>query len=1439
MDSNDDSFPERLVSVFVMPESARLPYTDLGFRCRQGLSARDCLTWTTILIVLHMFLSLAPYAEAAPPSLQRGADSTEDPLSLYLSGNPHAAIQLWRRSLTQVIEDEQILEVLWRARSLVEYCTIANDTECVLSINKAIFEHLNEHLSPHELPEENRELLLLHLGHIVSLAALAAHDTDWMRGVLEEGFIGGHENLIAAPILYIKRTFTAADMLLRLERFTEANFALDKGLTALASLQSARSAPYDYPVLLAQAIALLTNFGRINDAHGFISTSSHFVRAALPQSSIEYARFLLIESIIAFQTRYLDIAHASAVEALDRFGALDLPARNFAGERMDLSLIIAAICALKQNDSECVRDHLESAHVEKQYFDQSEGDEPPTYIETYLAVHEVLIRSTAGWVLSESDSWFVAAKRVVSAPADSGLDPQMQAAKLVAYAILRHAENETDFVSLARDGLSALFASEKWTRPEQVGSLLFPDFATRLVAARAAALLTMERVPDNEEISLVLQAIEFYTRTARFKDSDALAELAQATTPMDRATRHALSRTRSREADHRYRLLRQQIAEIFAEGTTETARPDLDFDVHHGLVGIARQRILLEQVTADVPQAKAIQYFPSAQDVLSAVDQGEVFLFVADSIGPTVISVCITPRGMSAVNYHIDKPQLVMDLRILRAAVTADHAPSVVLDIQFPVAAARRVYDALLGYRMSGPHRCIEPGDTVYFAQPDSLVGVPLEATLADEPTRDESGWLLGTAPWAFRENHFVYVQSARAFVAQRALQAHRVAGGTSVLTVGDPQLGGKTTEGEERLAALQRRAGFSGTPGRLESLAALPNTADEARFVFDVMKQRGRLLIGEAATERQFRSDFLGQYRYLHLATHGLIREEIAGLTEAALVFTPGSSHRLDDDGLLTASEIADLTLNAEVAVLSACNTAEFSHDFLSETQGLTTAFAIAGVPSTIVSLWPVETFSSEKLVTAFFEEVTDRETTSAIALSNARTRFLESAERIFQHPRFWASFVAFGNSLKPNATDYDESSQVRIFDGLGEARSVVPIPNSSDIAVFWGPYKEGGPVTSVSRLDDRLGSVWQHDQRPVGRSRMFRHGDGTLVSLGFEFRDNLPTPVVLTLDEETGHKIALRRLDHSGMPGHIVGSDILAPEQFLVMTGHALDPYGTHSPESAVTYVLHVFDTDLNQVSRKLLRYSSQSGMPLSSGVAVSGSLWAVFLSEPEDYTPHPMHIGPFGTIESCARPRDSKVFWLSSDDHLAYAQAEVPGIAIRSVIVTDDGEFVFLGSERVRCTFEERLVIGTLKPGTSEWQRVYTDASPFGSLPSHILEDASGDFVVASAITRNLDGNFLPSDDGFSLFDSDGLLSSRAKAPVEGRVLWVSREGVLLGERLLSAGVDVYIDGLSITADKVLLAGSIGSIPYVMKIPQLKNLVELNPARVEVGGNAGVSE
>jgi CHAT domain-containing protein len=172
-------------------------------------------------------------------------------------------------------------------------------------------------------------------------------------------------------------------------------------------------------------------------------------------------------------------------------------------------------------------------------------------------------------------------------------------------------------------------------------------------------------------------------------------------------------------------------------------------------------------------------------------------------------------------------------------------------------------------------------------------------------------------------------------------------------------------------------------------------------------------LLLGTAATEANLRAHDLAQYRILYFATHGLLPSELHCQAEPALALSPPASPAASkaSDGLLEASEVAALHLNADLVVLSACNTASGGGKFGGEAlSGLAEAFFYAGARRLLASHWQVPSAATVQLMTGLFDGLGTREGRGyALLLREAQLRLI--AQPGTGHPFFWAAFSLIGD--------------------------------------------------------------------------------------------------------------------------------------------------------------------------------------------------------------------------------------------------------------------------------------------------------------------------------------------------------------------------------------------------------------------------------------------
>lgn len=210
--------------------------------------------------------------------------------------------------------------------------------------------------------------------------------------------------------------------------------------------------------------------------------------------------------------------------------------------------------------------------------------------------------------------------------------------------------------------------------------------------------------------------------------------------------------------------------------------------------------------------------------------------------------------------------------------------------------------------------------------------------------------------------------------------------------------------------------AGGYADPDFLRMQPPLPETADELCAVADDLKvDRAAVRLGRQATEIDIKhmseAGTLKRYRVLHFATHGAMVGEVAVASEPGLILTPPAKATAIDDGYLSASEIAALRLDADLVILSACNTAAAGADDAQTLSGLARSFFYAGARALLVSHWAVNSVATVKLITGALA-ITAREkgTDHAEALRRSMLALIDSGAEADAHPANWAPFAVVG---------------------------------------------------------------------------------------------------------------------------------------------------------------------------------------------------------------------------------------------------------------------------------------------------------------------------------------------------------------------------------------------------------------------------------------------
>jgi CHAT domain-containing protein len=292
--------------------------------------------------------------------------------------------------------------------------------------------------------------------------------------------------------------------------------------------------------------------------------------------------------------------------------------------------------------------------------------------------------------------------------------------------------------------------------------------------------------------------------------------------------------------------------------------------------------------------------------------------------------------------------------------------------------------------------------------------------------TKDPSGKSLKDIDWLVRSYAITVLPSVYSLKTLRAQSAMSVAE-KPIIAFADPIFSKQAhTKAKKQIAMRGITSFYSGTQIDIAALAErlpqLPGTRAEVQAIGNSLGARsGDIKLGLAATETAVKTAKLDQYRIVYFATHGLVSGDVEQFSKAraepALALTIPDNPTELDDGLLQASEIAQLKLNADWVVLSACNTAAEEKPGAEALSGLARAFFYAGARSLVVSHWSVNDQATAQIMIAMFQ-ATDRDPklSHAEALQQSMLSFIDDAKSDnHAHPRLWAPFVVVGEPAKP----------------------------------------------------------------------------------------------------------------------------------------------------------------------------------------------------------------------------------------------------------------------------------------------------------------------------------------------------------------------------------------------------------------------------------------
>ena len=477
---------------------------------------------------------------------------------------------------------------------------------------------------------------------------------------------------------------------------------------------------------------------------------------------------------------------------------------------------------------------------------------------------------------------------------------------------------------------------------------------------------------------------------------------------------------------------------LIAAVSRETRQRDVTAEqrIRDRIASIAKERADLQQVFArDFPDYAALSNplpltVKDIQGQLSS-DEALVAFALAGNKESYVFSITrdhadwhAIRLGDEVLTQKVAEFRKGLDVDELNRAIRASTKPDL-----FDLSLAHELYTALLGpietMMKDKKHIMIVPSG--------ALTALPFHLLVTQKPAAAKPDDLAGyrDASWLLKRHAVTVLPSVASLKSLRA-HPHSAQSKKPMIGFADPIF--------DPVAAAPRRAAGRVRPKKsttrsfsdfwkgaevdreriAESLLRLPETVDELKSVAKALGASAKELhFGNQATETRVKKMKLDDYRIVYFATHGLVAGDIKGVAEPSLALTIPKRPTSLDDGLLTASEVAELKLNADWVVLSACNTIAGDKPGAEALSGLARAFFYAGTRALLVSHWAADSAAATRLTTATFDKI---KANPKVGRSEALRQTMldminDDTDPRNAYPAYWAPFVVVGEGGSPSA--------------------------------------------------------------------------------------------------------------------------------------------------------------------------------------------------------------------------------------------------------------------------------------------------------------------------------------------------------------------------------------------------------------------------------------
>lgn len=1321
----------------------------------------------------------------------------EESISFYKNGYLTAAQNALKKQLTIVKNDQQRLEIL---DLLLEECLSSYNFTCLQETQSEAWPILNKLGDDQRIKIYKMWYSALGLSYVpkkdlkqIDVPPEILKKISWMNNV--DSFHYGRFQIYEGRLLN------------HLGRYTESYEAVERAKIALFNIPAGNR--FYIATYLVDLIQGFVDCGNTLNAFKWLVTSENFIRSTLPINGPDYTRFLILRAGISSNFAPINSLlsiYEEAYNSASKIDYSDISKEYILSELLSEYAIIAALNNDEEKTFYILKNHPLTAKSE----DILSGKENTNPIVISYAATTVVINT------------------LFKRPIDERWVKVLEKAKINNEGVKYedYAEDYTNYIRDYIDFTSAVinskvdlnvsakfFASSAKSRIENLKKTRnrYPDsFPLINIWDRILIEFGVLAGIDVRDADLIISGSEVLDRNITSFITDAKSLLAA----QSNDTQRLIAKTWLRRHQQRYDWEMSKLSNFL---NNSAAGKDIN-----------QKEILFDRINysknyeAEREQRQAIKgladkpFLPDLKRIQASMKDGEAFIKVTPVSG-RLVRYCVTNKFYTvAPSKFIDQKSFSLGIKILEENLKDSDLPADPRPQSYPLQEAYNLWSTITDDFSD----CIENKTQLIFSLPPFLRGIPLEALIYRKPLQNKN---LNNQDWVGARWVISYEDSAQSFISSRELNLLSQKAELRYLGIGNPEF----KKGSSNILTVR---GFKRGAEKIESfdlneLEPLPSTRKEIQDIASAFNQSKftskqksiddldgnvKILLGDKATEKSYRNQSISNYHIIHFATHALIREEVPGINEASLVFTPGPSSEKTNDGLLTTTEISSLDLNAGIVILSACNTANLDPQiFGNQLSGLSNAFSFSGVPTVLASLWEINDEATQKLMAAHTKEIHDNPLASIGIIHRASIKnFLSNKNNSkYSHPRYWASIVVLGNSSTPISIARKLAVNEHLLNNSkGEILSSVVDKKIIISSSIVSPDIHTDRHSSIIFAQDDSGSrIWLSENNEIAAGKIYDFNESVLVT-GYVGTGKI-RPVIRKFDKATGHEFTFSNGQNEiGIP-----LSLLITKKNIVLMTHDVDYKNLHQ---------YIYNHSGILLSQKSIIVSPPVNYTVHSINAMSSNKLLSLQFNYSSFNYQKSYIDEFGVFGKCHNQFKSEFVFYDSTGNEVDNRINIDGYDFHGITLNQDNSILAVGSKNNNCGPSGNGVVVTINK-SGQYKELWSDAYSVSAVKQAFLNnnhlsiiekiDLPVELYVSSGYS-NIDA-FLDNFYNGYLVD-DGVNITRSVL----NIIDYNISDLSENRRLFASGFSDMISGSSFNEERYLIYGNRAGVPRLMSVPKL---------------------